>query len=82
MKKVLYSRQLDSWQGASERVKGVYMQYMTDNERACNKAKKSIVKGILMISISVCVLSFISGCGQSGKLYLPNQAHSSVKQAL
>ena len=44
--KEAYSQQLDFWQGASERVEGVYTEYMTDDEQACNTAKNSSAKSI------------------------------------
>lgn len=42
----IYPKQFDSRQGASERIEGVYKQYMTDDERACNAAENPSAKGI------------------------------------
>ncbi|NNM58736.1 MAG: TolC family outer membrane protein [Legionellales bacterium] len=50
--KMICSKRLVFWLGASEEDKGVYTEYMTDVFRACNNAKNSIAK-----SISVAVLS-------------------------
>ncbi|NNM58575.1 MAG: glycine--tRNA ligase subunit beta [Legionellales bacterium] len=42
----VYSKRLDFGLGASERGEGVYVEYMTDAERACNNAQNSSVKSI------------------------------------
>ena len=42
----LYSQQLGFRQGARERVKGVYTQYITDDERSCNTAENTSAKSI------------------------------------
>ena len=43
----IYSQQLGFRQGASKRDKGVYTEYMTDGERACNTAENSIAQSII-----------------------------------
>ena len=45
-----YSKRLDFWLGASEGDEGVYTEDMTDGERACNTAKNSSMKSILVIA--------------------------------
>ena len=45
----VYSQQLGFRQGACERVEGVYMEYMTDDEQACNAAENSSAQSILTV---------------------------------
>ena len=46
----IYSQQSRFRQGASERVEGVYTQYMTDDERDCNTAENASAKSIHRVS--------------------------------
>jgi len=49
----IFSQQLGFRQGASKRDKGVYMEYMTDGERACNTAENSIPQSIAQTAIDL-----------------------------